>query len=102
MWIFTSKSFISIVQKPGDTDMLTVRARINGDIEQIFPGAMVEANKGTDYKYRAKVPRESVAKALHDQVMSVNYPNFKSTVKERKRHDGYMGTWSAMYRLQDR
>lgn len=102
MWIFTSKSFISIVQKPGDTDQLTVRARIKGDIEQLFPDAKVEVNKGTDYKYRAKVPRAAVALALHDQVMAVNYPNFKSTVKERKRHDGYMGTWSAMNAVQDR
>jgi hypothetical protein len=101
MWIFTSKSFISIVQKPGDTDLLTVRARIKGDIEQIFPGAKVEANKGTDYKYRAKVRREEVAQALHNQVMAVNSPNFKSTVKERKRHDAYMGVWSAMYGVQD-
>ncbi len=81
MWIFTSKSFISVVQKPGDTDLLTVRARIKGDIEQIFPDAKVEANKGTDYKYRAKVPRAEVAQALQNQVMALNYSNFKSTVK---------------------
>lgn len=102
MWIFTSKSFISVVQKPGDTDLLTVRARIKGDIEQIFPDAKVEANKGTDYKYRAKVPRAEVAQALQNQVMALNYSNFKSTVKERKRHDAYMGVWSEMYGVQDR
>lgn len=102
MWIFLSDSFISIVQKPGDTDMLTVRARIEGDIERVFPDAKVQANKGTDYKYRAKVPREVVAKALHDQAMAVNYPNFKSTVKDGKRHDAYMGVWSAMNATQGR
>jgi hypothetical protein len=80
--------------------MLTVRGRIKGDIEQIFPDAKVEANKGTDYKYRAKVPRAEVAQALHDQVMGLNYPNFKSTVKDRKRHDAYLGVWSAMYGVQ--
>jgi hypothetical protein len=101
MWIFLSNSFISVVQKPGDTDILTVRSRFKGDIEAVFPDAKVEANKGTDYKYRAKVPRDSVAKALHDQAMGINYANFKSTVKDRKRHDAYMGVWSAMYRLQD-
>ncbi len=102
MWIFLPTSFLSVVQKPDDINTLTVRARIKGDIEQIFPSAKVEANKGTDYKYRAKVPRVAVAQALHDQVMTINYPNFKSTVKDRKRHDGYMGTWSAMYGIQDR
>ena len=101
MWIFLSNSFISVVQKSGDTDLLTVRARIEGDIERVFPDAKVQANKGTDYKYRSKVPREAVAKALHEQAMSVNYTNFKSTVKDRKRHDAYMGVWSAMYTVQD-
>lgn len=101
MWIFLSNSFISVVQKPGDTDMLTVRSRIEGDIERVFPDAKVQANKGTDYKYRAKVPREVVAKALHDQAMAVNYPNFKSSVKDRKRHDAYMDVWSAMYKAQE-
>jgi len=100
MWLFTSKSFISIVQKPGDTDLLTVRARMKGDIESLFPEAKVEVNKGTDYKFRAKVPREVVATAMHDQAMSLAYPNFKSTVKNRKRHDAYMDVWSAMYKLQ--
>jgi hypothetical protein len=61
MWIFLPDSFISVVQKPGDTDLLTVRARIAGDIERVFPDAQVQANQGTDYKYRAKVPREAVA-----------------------------------------
>ena len=102
MWIFLSKSFLSVVQKPGDTDLLTVRARIEGDIERVFPDAQVHANKGTDYKYRAKVPREAVAQMLHDQAMSVSYPNFKNTVKDRKRHDAYMAVWSAMHADRDR
>ena len=100
MWLFTSKSFISIVQKPGDTDLLTVRARIKGDIENMFPDAKVEANKGTDYKYRAKVPREVVAKVVADQVTGLGYPNFKSTVKQNKRHHAYMDVWSAMHEAQ--
>ena len=102
MWIFLSSSFISVVQKPGDTDTLTVRARIKGDIENVFPDAKVEANKGTDYKFRSRVPREAVAKALHDQVMAVKYSNFKSSVKNTKRHNAYMNVWSAMYGVQAR
>ena len=100
MWLVTSKSFISVVQKPGDTDLLTVRARIKGDIENTFPDAKVEANKGTDYKYRAKVPRDLVAKAMHDQVMALAYSNFKNTVKDKKRHDAYLEIWSAMFKTR--
>ena len=51
MWIFTPTSFISVIQKPGQTETLTVRARIEGDIEAVFPNATVVANEGTDYKY---------------------------------------------------
>lgn len=102
MWIFLPNSFISVVQKPGDTDVLTVRARIKGDIESVFPKAKVEVNKGTDYKYRAKVPREEVARVLHEQVMNLNWSNFKGAVKARKRHEAYMDVWSAMYAVQGR
>lgn len=102
MWIFLPKSFISVVQKPGDTDTLTVRARIKGDIESVFPQARVEVNQGTDYKYRARVPREAVAQVLHDQVMNLSWSNFKGAVKAKKRHDAYMNVWSAMYAVQDR
>lgn len=102
MWIFLPESFISVVQKPGDTDTLTVRARIKGDIESVFPEACVEADKGTDYKYRARVSRHAVAQVLHDQVMDLNWGNFKGEVKDRKRHDAYMNVWRAMYAVQDR
>lgn len=102
MWIFLPSSFICVVQKPGDTDMLTVRARIKGDIESVFPKAKVEANKGTDYRYRARVPRQEVADVLHHQVMGLNWSNFKGAVKSKKRYDAYMNVWSAMHAVQDR
>ena len=102
MWIFLPVSFISVVQKPGDTDTLTVRARIKGDIESVFPEACVEADKGTDYKYRARVSRHAVAQVLRDPVMDLNWGNFKGEVKDRKRHDAYMNVWRAMYAVQDR
>ena len=102
MWIFLPESFISVVQKPGDTDTLTVRARIKGDIESVFPEAYVEADKGTDDKYRAQVSRQAVAQVLHDQVMSLNWGNFKGEVKDRKRHDAYMNVWREMFAIQDR
>lgn len=102
MWIFLPGSFISVVQKPWDMDTLTVRARIQGDIESVFPEAQVEADKGTDYKYRACVSRQVVAQVLHEQVMGLHWSNFKGAVQDRKRHDAYMKVWRAMYAAQDR
>ena len=100
MWIFLPNSFISVVQKAGDTDTLTVRARIKGDIEAVFPGARVEADKGTDYKYRARVPRTAVAKVVSDQVMGLDYANFKAEVSDSVRHDAYLNVWRAMHETQ--
>lgn len=102
MWIFLPASFLSVVQKSSDTDTLTVRARIKGDIESVFPQAQVEVNTGTDYKYRARLPREAVAQVLHDQVMGLRWSNFKGAVSTGKRHDAYMKVWSAMNAVQDR
>jgi hypothetical protein len=42
-----------------------------------------------------------VAQVLHDQVMGLNWSNFKGAVKARKRHDAYMKVWSAMHGVQD-
>lgn len=101
MWMFFSDSFLSIVQKPGDHDVLTVRARIKGDIEAVFPGAEVIEGAGTDYMFRARIPREEVAKAIMGRVLALNASNFKDSVKNKKRHDAYMDVWNVMYRYQE-
>jgi hypothetical protein len=103
MWIFLPDSMLSIVQKPGDaeTGTLTVRGRLAGDIERVFPDAKVATDAGTDYAFRAKIPREHVAKAMHDAVMALDWSNFKAQVKDRARHDAYLRCWSAMYALQE-
>lgn len=103
MWIFLPNSMLSIVQKPGDakTGTLTVRARVAGDIERVFPGAMVIEGAGTDYRFRATVQREHVAKAMFDQVMALDYSNFKGSVQNQGRHDAYMRCWHDMYALQE-
>ena len=103
MWIFLPNSMLSIVQKPGDAEAgtLTVRARIAGDIERVFPDAKVIEGGGTDYRFRATINRELVAQAMHDAVMNVNWSNFKGAVKDRKRHDAYLRAWQAMFSLQE-
>lgn len=102
MWIFLNDSFLSIVQKPGDGDHLTVRARLRGDIEAVFPDAAVIEGAGTDYRFRTRIPKEKVAEALMQRVMSLNYSNFKSSVEDDDRHDAYMKVWSVMDKAQRR
>lgn len=96
MWVFLNNSFLSIVQKPGQTDTLTVRGRIRGDIERVFPDATVVENAGTDYKFRAVVKRADVAKAMSESVMNLTASNFKGSVKDPDRHDAYYRVWEVM------
>lgn len=100
MWLMTRTGFLSIVQKPDDKDTLTVRARVKGQIESIFPKAKVTSGQGTDYLYRAKISRIEVADAMHEQIMNVDYGNFKGAVDDQELHDAYMGCWNVMMRYQ--
>lgn len=83
MWIFfKGGAFLSIVQKPTDkgANTLTVRARAKGDIERIFHGAKVVEGEGTDYLYRAVLPRSVVVARIADAVEAIDFSNFKDTV----------------------
>lgn len=79
-----------------------VRARFAGDINRTFPNVEEVHTPNRDYAYRAEVPREQVAKAMHDAVMDISYSNFKDSVPEDWRHDAYADVWTAMYREQHR
>lgn len=101
MWIFTSESFLSVVDKGDDSGRtLLVRARRQGDIERMFPDASVVEGGGTDYRFRARIDREEVALRMAEAVRNIRTPNFKATVKEPGRHKAYMDVWDAMYRYQ--
>lgn len=80
MWIITRGAFLSIVSKGCADDELLVRARRDGDIEKVFPRAVVEVGKGTDYRCRAVVKKSVVAMALAQEISSIDYSNFKSEV----------------------
>lgn len=108
MWIFTTFGFFSIVQKPGD-EQLTVRARAKADLDalrsQYLPSlsATIEG-AGTDYRYRATVPRADVAEAMSRIVADLTYANFKSEVARRAGHaraKHYSRVWDVMYDLRD-
>lgn len=101
MWIFLNNAFLSIVADR-DSDNLLVRARIAGDIERTFPGFKVTEGGGSDYRFRAWVDRETVADTLRTQVQSIDYSNFKSSVKDTDRHDAYFDVWDTMRAYQHR
>lgn len=100
MWICLNDSFLSIVDDRNAPDRLMVRARRAGDIERIFPDAEVLVGAGTDYRYRAFLPRSKVSNAIAERIAIIDYTNFKNSVTDDDRHDAYLSVWDIMYRYQ--
>ena len=101
MWIFLNNSFLSVVaDRRSNRETLLVRARCEGDIERVFPDAVVEHTPSADYAYRTDVRRSTLASALSRAVENIDYWNFKDSVLEDDRHDAYFRCWSAMFALQ--
>ncbi len=100
MWLFLNNAFLSAVAHRTQPDDLLVRARVSGDIERVFPDAVVTTTPDADYRFRAVLPRGEVSKAIASQIEAIPYDNFKNSVTEHDRHDAYFETWGAMNRLQ--
>ncbi|CAL1240624.1 hypothetical protein [Candidatus Methylocalor cossyra] len=100
MWICFNDAFLSIVDKAKTPGCLVVRARRMADIARVFPDAEIVAGAGTDYHYRAEIPREIVAQAVADRILAIDYPNFKNSVKEKRLHSVYEKVWGVMMGLQ--
>lgn len=85
MWIFTKQGFLSIKQHNDDPEKLLIRARVNGDLQKIFPGCKVIANTGTDYKYRTTVNR-SAAAAVTQRLANILFQNLLRGVMDQHCH----------------
>lgn len=100
MWIFTNRGMLSVVSERPDAAMLLVRARAKGHIEAAFPDAKVTRTVHRDYRYRARVPRKTVARVIAAQIAAIDYPNFKDSVRDDAYHDACAGAWGVMFRYQ--
>ncbi|MCA0294732.1 MAG: hypothetical protein LCH96_05325 [Actinobacteria bacterium] len=99
--------FLSIVEDKDDSGELQVRGRDAADIRAHFPDAEIITMTGADYRYRARIARETVAETLAQTIRGISYQShFKDVALERspanaERYSAYYGTWSAMARMQD-
>lgn len=107
MWLFTTKGFISVVVKRDDPTTLLIRSRVKEDITAVL-GDDVEVFElpGSDYLYRAYVPREKVAATLAQYVLDMTLTShfkdvaLKESAPAAGRHTAYYSTWTAMSKLQ--
>jgi hypothetical protein len=107
MWIFTRDGFFSIVHdRYCEADQLMIRARVRNDLERlkgkIDAGDIIEI-ENADYLYRMPANRHDVGRYLSEQVIAMDYDNFKNTVEfeDHARHRAYMSVWGSMRDLQE-
>lgn len=108
MWLFTTIGFFSVVRKPGETK-LTVRSRVAADLDRLrehyLPAlSATVVNAGTDYPFRAQVPRKAFSKAMALMGEAIGYANFKSEVARvsgKDRAEIYSGVWTRLLALEE-
>jgi hypothetical protein len=100
-WIMLNDAFISIVKKDCPPGALLCRARREGDLEKVFgAGVKVVRDEAADYLFRAVIPVETIAAAIIERLSSIDYGNYKSSVKDPAFHRALMNVWDAMAALQ--
>lgn len=111
MWLLTPFGFFSVVRKPRDVaeGRLTIRSRVRADLEALretcLPGmGEIVEGAGTDYRYRARVPRAELGLAMANLVSGIDYENFKDEVKHRQgssRAQAYAEVWGVLAGLRE-
>lgn len=96
MWIFLRDSFLSVVQHDEDRRFLQVRARIRGDIEKIFPEAVVAEDDRGDYRFCCTLSRERVAHTVALRLQHLDYSTINDVVDDSDRAIPYDRVYSAM------
>ena len=108
MWLFTPFGFFSVVRRnPRDT-FLTVRARVEADLDRLRETYMPELGPtlrhlGTDYPVRARIGYEDFARGLAAIVHDIDYSNFKNEVNRKmgpKRANIYHKAWADLLELE--
>ncbi len=95
-------AFVSISEHAEEPRLLVVRARIQGDIERVFPEAQVMETPSEDYRYRASIYRERVAQVMSNRVHHVDYLSVSGSIEDPERWSTYVGVLTAMQEEQQR
>ncbi|GFK94679.1 hypothetical protein NNJEOMEG_02526 [Fundidesulfovibrio magnetotacticus] len=109
MWIFTRDGFFSIAAtrfcQPGE---VAVRARKIEHLERMMARHDVTADiltfSESDYRYRIQIPRETFARILAEEALSLDYNSFKDAMAESEASADYLrvmfATWAAVHKMQ--
>ena len=102
MWIFLPDGFLSVVSDKDNPkgERLLVRSRHRSHISTYFPEAEIIENAGSDYRFRAWLPRTEVTALMVELTDELDYCNFKNQVVDDDYHNACLDTWSIMHRYQ--
>lgn len=113
MWIASTTGFLSAVQANDNADNLVVRSRVKADLSPLIEfvtthtmGAIVPeiiTYEHSDYPWRIVAPKTVVSLFVAQQVMDVDYGNFKgavAAVQGKPRANVYSGVWTALLGLE--
>ncbi len=89
-------TFLSVVAHKEIPDSLLVRSRIAGDIERAIPGVDTFEDPEADYRYRAVVGREEFKTAIAARIDGIDYPNFKNSIRDARKHHAATGIWALL------
>lgn len=109
MWVFNREGFFSVVQNQEADNQVMVRARFAQDLENLkkklssvgaFSIPTIKTPKA-DYPFRIILNKTEWAEYLRKSALDIDYPNFKSSLKDQKRHDIYLQVWGVMRRAAE-
>lgn len=103
MWIVMNDAFLSIIENEKNENQYVVRARKRQDLVNVFPehSSNVIETLDSDYRYRLFLERTYVSDVIFNRINSIDYPNFKNSVKETWRKIAYTKIWRIMHNEQD-
>ncbi len=81
MWLFTPRGFVSAVADADNPDVILVRSRFRGHLQEIFGRPLrVQRTPEADYLFRARIPRMRFEAKLAELARQVDYRNFKAAI----------------------
>ena len=95
MWLGLSDGFLSVVRHRDRPENLLICAREREHLDDILPGRWddIYSIPFSDYAWRVEVKAEEFAEIIKNQIISIQYDEFKKTAKSKKLHDFYLGVW---------
>ncbi len=102
MWVITNKGFYSIVlvndtvTTPDNTveEIFAVRTRDKKHLSLAFPNKKVFVYDYSDYQFRVYLTKGEAADFMLNVVDSINYTNFKNSIKDYSLHEFCTRIWA--------